>query len=343
MEVIELDSSGEEHDISKRLKSEEGPPRYLRPPTRPIRKVRLAQLRAEDVIPVTEDRVTAPLAPDTDTAAPASEEPKNNLLIEWKKIEDQLRCDICKQLLDVPVALKCYHVFCSFCIRRYLELSGNDYCPSCRIPATSTDIRLEPRLAGILSILGHERGKVRKRIRNRLRGSESGTLSVSSKNETFNKQADLVDLFRSGQPVGRTLLPLYKNLKDKALRDLILEDGLDCLLENPQLSRDELIRHHKEFVFTLQAAHDAVRMGMYPGENGPTKTGLAKAFNMEYRLKCGTRRGALLGAQEMEVSKRRAEADKTESIADLTNEASRRMMDQLRNALRNRKGKTEET
>ncbi len=133
------------------------------------------------------------------------------------------------------------------------------------------------------------------------------------------------------------MLPLYKNLKDKALRDLVIEDGLDCLVENPQMNRDDLIRHHKEFIFTLQAAHDAVRMGMYPGETVPTKPGLAKAFSMEFRVKSGAKKNGLLGAQVAEVTRRRAEADKTEAIADLTTEASRRMMNQLRNALRNRK------
>ncbi len=256
----------------------------------------------------------------------------SELLSEWKKIEDQLRCDICKQLLDVPVSLKCFHTFCSFCIRRYLELSGNDYCPSCRIPASSTDIRLEPRLASILTIIGKDRGILRKKLRFALRSAVACPEKIDSKNETFNKQADLAELFKTSSiSVGRTLLPLYKNLKDKALRDLIMEDGLDSLLENPSLPRDELIKVHKEFVFTLQAAHDAVRMGMYP-ENFPTKAGLAKAFNTDYRLRTGKtliRQTAAVAA----VSKRRAAADRNGSVAELTRQAGARMADQLRQAV----------
>jgi hypothetical protein len=261
----------------------------------------------------------------------------DSLISRWKLIEDQLRCDVCKQLLDVPVSLKCYHTFCSFCIRRYLELSGNDFCPSCRISASSTDIRLEPRLAGILNILGSDRGSVRKCIRSKLKNSNSESSNVGSRNETFNKQADMAELFKGtssgdNQVVGRTLLPLYKNLKDKQLKELILGDGLEALAEHFSMGRDDLIRYHKEFVFTQQAAYDAVRMGMYP-DHPPTKSGLARAFNLDLRLKLGTLR--IIG--KTAIAKRRQEADCNETIADLTRQASARMANQLRDALLKRK------
>ena len=362
MEIIEIVESSEEDGKS-------GPPRYLFPPQRPIRQVRLlkqqkpaqmgdSQQRAEpkklsphpnEAIPTSHEESSSQTSGSNSKDAPRNSTHQSScrigdessgdllksslLMSSWKEIEDQLRCDICKQLLDVPVSLKCFHTFCSFCIRRYLELSGNDYCPSCRIPATSTDIRLEPRLAGILNVLSQDRGGTRKRIRHCLR-RERDQAAISSRNETFNKQADLRELFSSNSSVvGRTLLPLYKNLKDKALRELVSEDGLDSLLAgNPPLSRDELIKQHKEFIFTLQSAHDALRMGIYTGDKLPTKAALAKVFNNDYRLR---RRGGILGTRKEPL-----ESDsRKEQVADLTREASCRMMDQLRSALIKRRRK----
>ena len=318
MDVIDLDSSpspgGDENEAVR---------------VQPARAVKIARRSTP-----TPNKLLFSKTPAVIEAVRAEPEPvpstTTSLISEWKEIEDQLRCDICKQLMDVPVSLKCFHAFCSFCIRRYLELSGNDYCPSCRIPATSTDIRLEPRLAMIISILGRDRGMVRKRMRESLKNSPSNFDQKSSKNVTLNKQADLADLFKatqaSSQPVTRTLLPLYKNLKDKALRELIIEDGVHSLLENPSLGRDDLIRGHKEFIFSLQAAFDAVRMGMYP-THLPTKAGVAKIFNQEFRL----RQRASAGLQK------RAETDSSESLVELTRKAEVRMADQLRQAVAKRK------
>jgi hypothetical protein len=259
---------------------------------------------------------------------------ENDLILSWKGIEEQLRCDICKQLLDVPVSLKCFHTFCSFCIRRYLELSGNDYCPCCRVPASSTDIRLEPRLAGILSILGKNRGHLRKQIRRAIRTCCS-VENVSSRNEVFHKQADMVESFRSydkdSSPIGRTLLPLYKTLKDKQLIEMVsVTDGLEV---GSNMTRDDLIRLHKEFVFTLQSAHDAVRMGMF-AEHPPTKEGLVKFWNSEMRLRNKKAQGVIrVPRHKTEVEKRREEADKSESVSALTEHASRRMQLELKERL----------
>ena len=268
---------------------------------------------------------------------PIDDRHNESLMTEWKKMEEQLRCDICKQLLDVPVSLKCFHTFCSFCIRRYLESSGNEYCPCCRVPATSTDIRLEPRLAGVLAVLGKDRGAVRKSFRERIRTRRNPDHPVVSRNETFNKQADMADIFKStkGDPVGRTLLPLYKNLKDRQLRDMVVvTDGLEV---PDGLGRDDLIRLHKEFVFTVQAGFDAVRMGMYP-HHPPTKEGLAKVWNAEARSKASSTQRRFVKVKT-DAEKRRETADKSESVSALTALAGKRMQDQLREALRVQRGK----
>jgi hypothetical protein len=258
-----------------------------------------------------------------------------SLIDPWKEIESCLRCDICKQLMDVPVSLnRCSHTFCSFCIRRYLELSGNDYCPCCRVPASSTDIRLEPRICGILMVLARERGMVRKSMRYILRASGESSTPIQSANETFNRQCDLLELFKSvrtGTSVTRTPLPLYKSLKDKQLKDLVRASGL--LLPNEStLSRDDLIRIHKEFVFTVQATHDGIRMGMYP-DVVPSVEALAKSWNMDYARKCGTS----FARKPTVADQRRDSADTTQAVTDLRTSAQKRMREQLMEAVAKRK------
>jgi len=202
----------------------------------------------------------------------------------------------------------------------------------------------------MLLILGQQRGSTRKRLRRALRSYDyQGRLHPreisaaaipsgwTSLNETFNKQADLGEFFSKSTStddtvVGRTLLPLYKNLNNKQLKELIDKDGLVVPVEIAN-NRDELIKLHKEFTFTIQAGFDAVRMGMYSA-NPPTREGLASAWNAEVRLKQKSGRLGLRGKSDTE--KRRELADKNQSVADMTIAANRHMMNQVQVALRQR-------
>ena len=144
--------------------------------------------------------------------------------------------------------------------------------------------------------------------------------------------------------MGRTLLPLYKNLKDKQLREMVEKDGL-VLPADVWANRDELIRIHKEFLFTVQAGYDALRMGMYPN-NPPTKEGLARAWNLEIRLKDKRGKKSAAGVAGMrgksETEKRREMADNNSAVEELAGAAQRRMQAQLREALLRRKQRKDE-
>ena len=54
-------------------------------------------------------------------------------------VDAAMRCSICKEFVDVPVALNCGHSFCSLCIRRSLEFRAQ--CPTCRAPADVNELR----------------------------------------------------------------------------------------------------------------------------------------------------------------------------------------------------------
>ncbi|KAI0725180.1 hypothetical protein C8Q72DRAFT_622447 [Fomitopsis betulina] len=54
-------------------------------------------------------------------------------------LDEALRCNVCHELYDAPVTLYCGHCFCSLCVRNCLK--EKEECPSCRKPATDTQLR----------------------------------------------------------------------------------------------------------------------------------------------------------------------------------------------------------
>jgi hypothetical protein len=121
------------------------------------------------------------------------------------------------------------------------------------------------------------------------------------------------------------------------------KDGIVLTASLSNSGRDELIKIHKEFVFTMQSVFDAIRMGMYQ-DNFPTKSGVAKIFNSELRWRDNRKTGGnRIVRNKTEMELRRENADKNESLITLAGNAQERMKDQLKKALANRKRVVEET
>jgi len=57
---------------------------------------------------------------------------------DLRKLDNSLRCPICKDFYDGPIILHCGHTFCSLCIR--MVLPSKPECPTCRIAASETHI-----------------------------------------------------------------------------------------------------------------------------------------------------------------------------------------------------------
>ena len=187
------------------------------------------------------------------------------LIKTWKCLEDELRCEICRSLLDAPMALRCSHVFCSFCIRKFLEFHKTGNCPSCKTSACSSDLKPEPRLASILNLL--RRNNFRKKLRAKLTGSSGENLG---RNAVFARQTSLENLFkRGGTLIGRETLPSYKGLTEKSLRALFKQENLPCEFS---WGYDDLVRYHKEFIFQIQSVSDGSKMRIF--EYDPTREGV---------------------------------------------------------------------
>lgn len=57
----------------------------------------------------------------------------------FQKIDEQLRCPICKELFNTAMMIStCSHSFCALCVRRCL--SEEQVCPKCRKEAFSNSI-----------------------------------------------------------------------------------------------------------------------------------------------------------------------------------------------------------
>ena len=213
---------------------------------------------SRDSLPANSTVNPTPNAPDPPVCALSS-----GLLSHWKELEWELKCPLCREFFDAAVSLKCAHVFCSLCIRRHLELTTAS-CPSCRTPASASDFRADPVVAGVVKKLRLR--NLRKHVRQQIRsgGVGVGVRVEVSKNSTFARQQSLEDATQrsaSKTALTRTIQPMYKTIKDKDLREMLYtREGLWCA---SRWSRDEVVNNHKELIFMLQAATDGNKAGCY--------------------------------------------------------------------------------
>ncbi|KAF8446499.1 hypothetical protein BGX38DRAFT_1058777, partial [Terfezia claveryi] len=61
-----------------------------------------------------------------------------------QRLDNSLRCQVCKEFLSAPLITECSHTFCSLCIRRCF--TQEQKCPSCRVPGQEARLR---RNAGV--------------------------------------------------------------------------------------------------------------------------------------------------------------------------------------------------
>ena len=60
-----------------------------------------------------------------------------------KDFDSLLHCNICKDILNVPVLTPCNHTYCSRCIREYLRNCNEKNCPLCLNDLNESFLRSE--------------------------------------------------------------------------------------------------------------------------------------------------------------------------------------------------------
>ena len=80
-----------------------------------------------------------------------------------------LSCPLCLDIPLRPVQLRCEHLFCRPClVKALLSSHGQPVCPTCKAPATLTDIASVPRmvqnLVGALQVRGNADVSLRSRL-----------------------------------------------------------------------------------------------------------------------------------------------------------------------------------
>ncbi|KAK1308994.1 hypothetical protein QJS10_CPA09g01972 [Acorus calamus] len=73
----------------------------------------------------------------------------NPLIFHLRKLELELKCSVCLNLLSQPTSLPCNHAFCSHCI---LNVENDMRCLLCKMSHTHQDLRLMSLLQNIVSI-----------------------------------------------------------------------------------------------------------------------------------------------------------------------------------------------
>ncbi|XP_071108714.1 uncharacterized protein [Haliotis cracherodii] len=72
-------------------------------------------------------------------------------------ISKLLECAICLDLLKNPIATRCHHHFCRFCITEFLKTKTHVPCPLCKEPVTRRSLQDQDRLSDIVE---HVRGLI---------------------------------------------------------------------------------------------------------------------------------------------------------------------------------------
>ena len=70
---------------------------------------------------------------------------------EMKELENILICSICYEMMTNPTSTPCLHVFCSLCLRKYLQFKQE--CPSCYAELHEKSLRLDKTAEKLLGIL----------------------------------------------------------------------------------------------------------------------------------------------------------------------------------------------
>eukprot|EP00793_Prasinoderma_coloniale_P002866 PRCOL_00002348-RA len=198
------------------------------------------------------------------------DEPEDFVAVGWpelRELDALLRCGICREVHDAPVALSCGHAFCSQCIRSHLDAQAakkeRGSCPQCRREGTSNDLHELGSLGAVAALYkARVRGPLLQQLAHARRAERARPVPVPR--ATAAKFAAGVacaqggvangqDGARDGGPKrARTQEPPAKRMPNvwyaqyntmKKLRDLLSRDGLDSSGE-----RSELEARHKAFV-----------------------------------------------------------------------------------------------
>ena len=70
---------------------------------------------------------------------------------EMKQLENILICPICYEVMTNPTSTPCLHVFCSICLRKYLQFKQE--CPCCHAELHEQSLRLDKTAENLVGIL----------------------------------------------------------------------------------------------------------------------------------------------------------------------------------------------
>ena len=153
---------------------------------------------------------------------------------EVKIFENSLLCQICGDFYVGPVILPCSHSFCSECVRKFMLSQGlKSCCPECRKPCNQNDLMANRSLGNVVELYRSVRAQFQK-----LAGLNPPEMVKMSTQEhileEYNNPA-------STTSTSKFPMPFYKQLKDREVRDLLVQRGLPT-----GKSRDHMVHIHKQ-------------------------------------------------------------------------------------------------
>ncbi|KAI9142386.1 hypothetical protein BKA69DRAFT_1124067 [Paraphysoderma sedebokerense] len=118
---------------------------------------------------------------------------------DMQQLDHSLRCQVCGELMKAAISsVKCFHSFCSLCIRHHLDQIGE--CPTCRTKVIGLDFKPNYHLQEIIQAFQNARSKLLDLVRT----AEASAKTSEQRNEvTVDGRSDIKEKEKSQQPLKR--------------------------------------------------------------------------------------------------------------------------------------------
>ncbi|XP_015256082.1 PREDICTED: nuclear factor 7, brain-like [Cyprinodon variegatus] len=156
-------------------------------------------------------------------------------------LEDYLRCHVCSETFRDPVSLSCNHSFCSSCLNKFWEQTGNKNCPICKRHSSKEFLPVNFGL---------------KDLSDTFAGRQESESSETEREERHPMSHKLVPIEQAVSELKEQLKSDLKYLQDKRNKHKELEKTYDDII---QYSKNKLLSTESQIRAEFNKLHQFLR------------------------------------------------------------------------------------